>query len=227
MGISNGSTLHGCYYHHVFCSYPTVADNPMLLIQSFVTRTSVGLLSARHVLCLYNTVTRWFVAWIPAGTVHDCLLTKINFPPWTILSAPTPAHHHGLRIWGSALHSVSGHRQTMVQMEWGPYRNKFHQYILNNLSTILSTTIQPNLTTTNLTVPVADLDSLAAVNGSFPSDTQYEPSLTDTTLFTAEIGFYCGILSAVIVVLIASGVCYTIHVVTNRPNTHSSPIITR
>ena len=114
----------------------------------------------------------------------------------------------------------------MVQMEWGPYRNKFHQYILNNLSTILSTTIQPNLTTTNLAVPVADLDSLAAVNGSFPSDTQYEPSLTDT-LFTAEIGFYCGILSAVIVVLIASGVCYTIHVVANRSNTHSSPIITR
>ena len=115
----------------------------------------------------------------------------------------------------------------MVQMEWGPYRNKFHQYILNNLSTTLSTTIQPNLTTTNLAVPVADLDSLAAVNGSFPSDTQYEPSLTDTTLFTAEIGFYCGILSAVIVVLIASGVCYTIHVVANRSNTHSSPIITR
>ena len=115
-------------------------------------------------------------------------------------------------------------------MEWGPYRDKFHQYILSNLSTILPTTIQPNLDTSftaTLAVPVADLDSLAATNGSAQSDTHYEPSLTDTTLFTAEIWFYCGILSAVIVVLIASGVCYTIHVVTNRSNTHSSPIITR
>ena len=111
-------------------------------------------------------------------------------------------------------------------MDWGPYRNKFNQYILKNLSTILSTNIQPNLAPTNLTVPVADLDCLERVNGSFPSDTQYEPSLTDT-LFTAEIGVYCGILSAVIVVLIAAGVCYTVHVVTNRSDTHSSPIITR
>ena len=111
-------------------------------------------------------------------------------------------------------------------MDWGPYRNKFNQYILKNLSTILSTNIQPNLAPTDLTVPVADLDCLETVNGSFPSDTQYEPSLTDT-LFTAEIGVYCGILSAVIVVLIAAGVCYTVHVVTNRSNTHSSPIITR
>ena len=111
-------------------------------------------------------------------------------------------------------------------MDWGPYRNKFNQYILKNLSTILSTNIQPNLAPTDLTVPVADLDCLETVNGSFPSDTQYEPSLTDT-LFTAEIGVYCGILSAVIVVLIAAGVCYTVHVVTNKSNTHSSPIITR
>ena len=67
MGISNGSTLHGCYYHHVFCSYPTVADNPMLLIQSFVTRTSVGPLSSRHVLCLYNTVTEHYIG----GLLHE------------------------------------------------------------------------------------------------------------------------------------------------------------
>ena len=112
-------------------------------------------------------------------------------------------------------------------MEWGPYRDKFHQYILSNLSNILTTTVQPTLNTSftaNLAVPVAEQDSLAATNDS---DTHYQPSLTDTTLFTAEIWLYCGILFAVIVVLIILGVCHTIHLVTNQSNTHSPPTITQ
>ena len=156
--------------------------------------------------------------------------TKYNAPPWTILWFPTPSPHHGLHIQQSVLHSVFNHRGTMVQMEWGPYRDKFHQYILSNLSNILTTTVQPNLNisfTADLAVPIAEQDSLAATNGSSKSDTHYQPSLTDTTLFTAEIWLYCGILFAVIVVLIVSGVCHTIHLVTNQSTTHSPPPITQ
>ena len=75
-------------------------------------------------------------------------------------------------------------------MEWGPFREKFHQYVLSNLSNIVTTPVQSNLNTSftaDLAVPFAEQDSLAATNGSSKSDTHYQPSLTDTTLFTAEI----------------------------------------
>ena len=113
-------------------------------------------------------------------------------------------------------------------MEWGPFREKFHQYVLSNLSNIVPTPVQSNLNTSftaDLAVSVAEQDRLAATNGSSKSDTHSQPYLTDTTVFTAEIWLYCGILIAVIVVLIVSGVCHTIHWVTNQTNTHSQPTI--
>ena len=152
--------------------------------------------------------------------------TKYNAPPWTILWFPTPSPHHGLHIQHSVLHSVSNHRGTMVQMEWGPFREKFHQYILSNLSNIVTTTVQSNLNTSftaDLAVSVAEQDRLAATNGSSNSDTPFQTYLTDTTVFTAEVWLYCGILIAVIAVLIVSGVCHTIHLVINQSNTPNHP----
>ena len=93
-------------------------------------------------------------------------------------------------------------------MEWGPFREKFHQYILSNLSNIVTTTVQSNLNTSftaDLAVSVAEQDCLADINGSSNSDTPYQTYLTDTTFFTAEVWLYCGILIAVIAVLILTG----------------------
>ena len=111
-------------------------------------------------------------------------------------------------------------------MEWGPFREKFHQYILSNLSNIVTTTVQSNLNTSftaDLAVSVAEQDRLAATNGSSNSDTPFQTYLTDTTVFTAEVWLYCGILIAVIAVLIVSGVCHTIHLVINQSNTPNHP----
>ena len=86
--------------------------------------------------------------------------------------------------------------------------------------------VQSNLNTSftaDLAVSVAEQDRLAATNGSSNSDTPFQTYLTDTTVFTAEVWLYCGILIAVIAVLIVSGVCHTIHLVINQSNTPNHP----
>ena len=110
-------------------------------------------------------------------------------PPWTILLFPPPSPHHGLHIQHSVLHSVSNHRGTMVQMEWGPFREKFHQYVLSNLSNIVTNPVQSNLNTSftaDIAISFSEQDSLAATNVSSSSDTPSQNYLTDTSFLTTE-----------------------------------------
>ena len=111
-------------------------------------------------------------------------------------------------------------------MEWGPFREKFHQYVLSNLSNSVTNPVQSNLNTSftaDIAVSFSEQDGLAATNGSSSSDTPSQNYLTDTTFLTTEAWIYCGILAAVIAILILTGVCQTINLVINQSNSPIHP----
>ena len=111
-------------------------------------------------------------------------------------------------------------------MEWGPFRETFQQYVLRNLSNIVTNPVQSNPNTsftTDTAVSFSEQDSLAVTNGSSSPDTPSQNYLTDTSFLTTEAWIYCGILAAVIAILILTGVCYTINFIINRSNSPIQP----
>ena len=155
-------------------------------------------------------------------------------PPWTPLWSPTPINtYHGLHIPLSVLHSVSNHTTgKMVQIKWGPFRDKFHQYVLHNLSSIVTNPVQSKILNTSYitewwtdftadtSVSVPEQNIIAVNNGSSIPD---KTSLTDDSFLTTEAWIYCGILAAVIAILILAGVCHTINFIINHSNSPIHP----
>ena len=123
----------------------------------------------------------------------------------------------------------------MVQIGWGPFREKFQQYVLRNLSSIVTNPVQSKILNTSYitewwtdftadtSVSVSEQNILTVTTGSSIPDTTSQNYLTDDSFLTTEAWIYCGILAAVIAILILAGVCHTINFIINHSKSPIHP----
>ena len=123
----------------------------------------------------------------------------------------------------------------MVQIKWGPFRDKFHQYVLRNLSSIVTNPVQSKILNTSYatewwtdftadtSVSFSEQNILTVTAGPSIPDTTSQNYLTDDSFLTTEAWIYCGILAAVIAFLILAGVCHTINFIINHSNSPIQP----